>query len=274
MIRIFAATLAFFLFAGAAEAQQQVIEVSASRSLATTDCGNALYIDAAITLTLPSGLTCTSPIDITNGYYGQATILSGFPPAPVTAFPLFIAPDPSAGCPAGQSFLYPGQHAQIAEVGTTWQASQPPLSWNAKQAINSLTYGIYVNPSSGNDCNDGMTAATAFKHLQYAINFINNHILLTSVASIFLAPGTYTENVVYAGDQVGGRLLNVYGSGVGSTVLNGTFLDTDGAIISLGHMTVTGFVTVIQHSVLDVPTSSLSAGCGRDGTSNVNGGPC
>ena len=55
----------------------------------------------------------------------------------------------------------------------------------------------YVDPVNGNNANDGLTAATAFKTIKYALDQVcGNYNFGAYAATILLAPGTYAEGQI------------------------------------------------------------------------------
>ncbi|MCP1306476.1 hypothetical protein [Paenibacillus tyrfis] len=63
---------------------------------------------------------------------------------------------------------------------------------------------LYVNGSTGNDANDGKTAATAFKTIQKAVNSLPQ--VINHVCEIIIAAGTYNEEVTISGFSGGSAL--------------------------------------------------------------------
>lgn len=63
----------------------------------------------------------------------------------------------------------------------------------------------YVNATSGNDTNDGLTAGTALKTGQAAINKINQ--ICNSVITVNFAAGTYNETLSITGFMGSGQII-------------------------------------------------------------------
>ena len=83
---------------------------------------------------------------------------------------------------------------------------------------------LYVNASSGNDSNDGLSSSKAKKTIQAAVDAIPKNLGVSS-AFINVAAGTYNESVIISGfyggmnsDQDGIRLL---GAREDTTIING-----------------------------------------------------
>lgn len=99
--------------------------------------------------------------------------------------------------------------AHLADIVTVPTANKIPralasgkldIGWLATTADITL----YVNAATGNDANDGLTAGTALKTIQAAINKIPqivNHIVTVSVTA-----GTYTETITVSGSYGKGML--------------------------------------------------------------------
>lgn len=97
-----------------------------------------------------------------------------------------------------------------------------------------LTY--YVDASAGNDSNDGLTAGTAFKTIQHAVNLIP--LFVNHTVTINVAAGTYTETVSLTG-FVGSGSINVLGATSTVTTHTITTLTITGCTAGV---TVRGFV--------------------------------
>lgn len=76
---------------------------------------------------------------------------------------------------------------------------------------------LYVNSATGDDGNDGLTTGTALKTIQHAIDVLGKY--LTANVYIYIAPGTYNENLLFEGFTGLGSLY-VYGNS-GKVVING-----------------------------------------------------
>ncbi|MBU7314042.1 hypothetical protein [Paenibacillus oleatilyticus] len=63
---------------------------------------------------------------------------------------------------------------------------------------------LYVNVTTGNDANDGKTAATAFKTIQKAVNSVPQ--VINHLYEIIIAAGNYNEDVTIAGFTGAGAL--------------------------------------------------------------------
>lgn len=88
------------------------------------------------------------------------------------------------------------QYATDGELLNLNNAINKHLAETVPHAINTdITY--YVNSSSGNDLNDGLTSGTAFKTIQSAINKLKP-IINAKVTINIAAVATYNENVIYS----------------------------------------------------------------------------
>jgi hypothetical protein len=117
-----------------------------------------------------------------------------------------------------------------------------------------ITY--YVNASTGNDNNNGLTSGTAFKTIQKAISLIPqvvNHGITINVAA-----GTYNESVAIRG-FTGSGVLRVNGDTVVSTSRTIVALTIDGCSCYVG---VTGF------NITTTSTPGVSASRCQDVTLN------
>jgi hypothetical protein len=107
----------------------------------------------------------------------------------------------------------PGYSSMVAGMNDTLNAH---LADNAAHAtINDITY--YINSSTGNDNNNGLSSGTAFKTIMKAINLIPqkvNHTVTINVAS-----GTYSEDVLIRG-FVGKGTIKLYGGTDLATAVN------------------------------------------------------
>lgn len=120
----------------------------------------------------------------------------------------------------------------------------------AIQAINqvklSANLNLYVNPSTGNDANNGLAPSTAFRTIQKAFDVgYGNYNYNRNQLIVNLAAGTYTAGVSLFGLPVGCPAVNLVGNvGSPSTVqLNVTatnaILINSGAYINVSGMTIT-----------------------------------
>ena len=76
-------------------------------------------------------------------------------------------------------------------LGSVYQEIEKSVFNKATTTTAPLTY--YVNSVSGSDNNDGLTANTAFKTIQHAIDSVPK--ILVHAATIQVAPGTYDEKL-------------------------------------------------------------------------------
>ena len=85
---------------------------------------------------------------------------------------------------------------------STLASDMPPPATGGGGVIDVTTgdRDYYINPTTGNDSNDGKTAGTAWKTLQYAYNFVQRNIDLAGYRVTFhCADGTYATGVVGVG---------------------------------------------------------------------------
>ncbi len=97
--------------------------------------------------------------------------------------------------------LAAGMDALFEYDGAKWRMlSKPPLSyWDSRYPKLSLPPSgstFYVNSTTGNDANNGLTSGTAFQTIQGAINTISNKYLSVTGVTINVADGTYSGFVV------------------------------------------------------------------------------
>jgi len=70
----------------------------------------------------------------------------------------------------------------------------PPGTGGGVVDVSTGDRDYYINPATGNDANDGMTPATAWKTRQYAYNWVQTHIDLAGYKVTFhCADGTYAS---------------------------------------------------------------------------------
>lgn len=63
----------------------------------------------------------------------------------------------------------------------------------------SSSLNFYVSVT-GSDANNGLTTSTTFRTIQYATDYVANiNLHRNSIVNIYILPGTYTENIVFAG---------------------------------------------------------------------------
>lgn len=90
------------------------------------------------------------------------------------------------------------------------------IIWFRKQSSN---VDIYVNVSTGNDANNGLSPATALATTQAAVNLAWTWPPSQYIINIHIAAGTYTGGM--ATPLSAGPSLNIVGAGIGSTILDG-----------------------------------------------------
>lgn len=101
------------------------------------------------------------------------------------------------------------KHAYDTECDST------SLSERVKKSSVNITG--YVNTSTGNDNNDGLTTGTAFKTIQKAIDILPQ--VINHTVNVNTASGTYTETVKIQGFG-GSGLININGGTDITTALN------------------------------------------------------
>ncbi|MGG1597602.1 hypothetical protein [Paenibacillus naphthalenovorans] len=103
---------------------------------------------------------------------------------------------------------------------------------------------LYVDAVNGSDTNDGLSAATALKTVQAAVDKVPNW--LEHKYTINVAPGTYNEDVLVAGKE-GDNFLDIVGDSVASTsrTVNSILIRNCGSVV------VTGFnlVSTTKHGI-------------------------
>lgn len=108
-------------------------------------------------------------------------------------------------------------NASVVDDGTTTTILNNFISaiqYATRVRFNS-SVNFYVNPSSGNDANNGLSSAAPFQTLQGAINAIYNKYDFNGyVANVNLANGTYTS------PGSGSAVLNISGRPVGASAFN------------------------------------------------------
>lgn len=98
-----------------------------------------------------------------------------------------------------------------ADIAGTPLPSRPALTANLS---------LYVNPSTGNDGNNGLTAGTAFATLLKAWGVVCGYDLNNKNVSINLAAGTETGGISSALAPVGTGTIFVVGAGSGTTTIS------------------------------------------------------
>jgi len=78
---------------------------------------------------------------------------------------------------------------------------------------NTLTSNLYVDGTNGNDANDGLTAGTALKTIQSAVDKVSGKVFLVPQV-VNVAAGTYVEDVTLNNVLTKVRFQGVRGSGV------------------------------------------------------------
>lgn len=119
-----------------------------------------------------------------------------------------------------------------APAGTgniTWQTNNSVVS----ATTSNLTY--YVNTTTGNDSNDGLTSGTAFKTITKAVSLLPQ--VISSTVIINVADGTYNENI-YLNGFLGVGSITVQGNNTTPTnvVVSQIFVDR-----CMCRISVTGF---------------------------------
>lgn len=140
--------------------------------------------------------------------------------------------------------------------------SQAAFIANMKAAILALlppvltsTQNVYVNGTSGNDANDGLTPATSFRTITHAVAVVQGYNFNGHSVTINVAPGTYA-GVISVGATLNGSIsFQVYG--VGTVIVTATntncFNFSSGAVATIGD----GF----QLSATGSPSLPTSTGC-------------
>jgi len=122
------------------------------------------------------------------------------------------------------------------------------LATTPQKTTQDMTY--YVNATNGIDTNNGLTAGTAFKTIQNAINVLPqviNHSITINVAS-----GSYNEDVKIAGFN-GKGIFNIIGDSAISTTRNVNSFSLNNCNIQLG---ITGFnLTSTTQNCIDITNS-------------------
>lgn len=96
-----------------------------------------------------------------------------------------------------------GQAPQI-KLGSEVQGILPYANMSPVPQLLNANLTLYVNASTGNDSNSGLTAATPFKTLQAAVNSIyHNYDFNGYGATVSVANGTYTSGVQIIGLPTG-----------------------------------------------------------------------
>lgn len=93
-----------------------------------------------------------------------------------------------------------------------------------KNAPMSADLTLYVNASSGNDGNDGLSSSKAKKTIMAAINAIPKN-LGKYIATVNVAAGTYNESITitgfFAGDGNGTASIRIDGASQSEVIING-----------------------------------------------------
>jgi len=100
---------------------------------------------------------------------------------------------------------------------------------------------IYVNGTSGNDSNTGLTSGTAVRTIGKAVDIAK--LAICANATISIAAGTYAENIVL--DGIVCSQLNIVKNGTGTVQINGGISWTDGQKIKLQSINITGTSTAV-----------------------------
>ncbi|WP_419890729.1 tail fiber protein [Paenibacillus xylanexedens] len=117
--------------------------------------------------------------------------------------------------------------------GSIWTAASSGLD------LTTVSKTYFVNASTGNDSNDGLSDAQAFKTISKAISVVpdvfNNSIVIN------VAAGTYTENIVFIHNKFGAGSLTIQGPSSGSPAIISGRIElsrVDLSNISLFYLTV------------------------------------
>ena len=110
----------------------------------------------------------------------------------------------------------------------------------------------YVNGTTGNDSNDGLSTETAFKTINKATSLVNNKIISATV-TINVEPGYYQENVLLTGilqSRISGQNASVllYGDTVISDNYSCDKVNVTGCIVPI---TIRGFKSVNGFTVIN-----------------------
>ena len=108
------------------------------------------------------------------------------------------------------------------------------------KAVISKNLDYYVNASTGNDENDGLTSATAFKTIMRVVNEIKFFYYISPITiSINIASGTYIENITLPKLLCMFAIkLNVVGTGQNLTIIKGNLTDYSNLIVSFNSLRI------------------------------------
>lgn len=200
------------------------VTAAATYTILTTDCGARIRADTGstaqqiIVLPVVAGFAANCRVSVVNGDTNRGKILSGFPT---------VAP----------GILWPGQEIDVAIVGGVWTVIANPGRW---KLVGAATFN--VNPSTGNDGNDGLGTGSAFATMQKCWDVIVDQLDLRAwpVTCLSAASATYTnDGITTYKAAVGQGNETVDGTGkvtACSITIDGngsTFNRADGGIIFL-----------------------------------------
>jgi len=111
----------------------------------------------------------------------------------------------------------------------------------------------YVSPT-GNDINNGLSEAQAWKTIQYAANSVSAGDIVT------VLPGTYTEKVTISRSGIISNPIIFQGSGMPTITWTGTGYTTGPVIISGSYITITGFNIIAHDTVYDIASGGFVVG--------------
>jgi len=121
---------------------------------------------------------------------------------------------------------------------------------------------LYVNPVTGNDNNDGLTANTAFLTINRALSEFRKYTVIRAVTRIYLAPGVYNQGVNMTYFSMGNFYLQGDTSNPASVVLDSVTISgsTGGYYISGVKTASISFDTVqygaVSNCVLETITTT------------------
>ena len=106
---------------------------------------------------------------------------------------------------------FPGVITRNGELGYLWTYGKPN-AFRKMSRVDTNFNGVlaeicYINPITGNDANDGLTEATAFRTINYGIGQLGN---TGRCLHLSLAPGVYVEDEQFDGSVLGSRPYSLF----------------------------------------------------------------
>lgn len=153
-----------------------------------------------------------------------------------------------------------GKLALQLDTRTVWRLwSVDPLDWGPEnsQRVISEDVEYFIDPTIGNDDNDGLTVETPFLTLNRALSVVDGAIIEAEFRVTILGPSDFTElNEFYRVDFHGEGRIVVDASGVDPVVVAGPF--TVDTVAGVGGVTTNGVATATDLTITPDPSWAVN----------------